>query len=86
MNEGIMTWLFDQAPVIIVMGVAIWWLSKRLAKAETEKDKLSNNVIKLTTLWETKATELGKETDGEKSFRKEAIDLLKEIKTSVSNK
>ena len=86
MAESISSWLFEQAPVIVVLGIVIWWLAKRLTKAEDEKDKLSASVIKLTTLWETKATELGQESDEAKQFRKEALDLLKEIKITLDNK
>jgi len=86
MVEGISSWLFEQAPVIVVLGIVIWWLAKRLTKAEDEKDKLAASVIKLTTLWETKATELGQESEEAKQFRKEALDLLKEIKITLDNK
>lgn len=86
MNEVISTWLLDEAPVIAVMGVVIWWLAKRLTKAEDEKDKLATSVIKLTTLWEAKATELGSDDENSIQFRKEAIDLLKEIKITLDNK
>ena len=86
MNEGLIGWLMDQAPVIAVMGVVIWWLAKRLTKAEDEKDKLASSVIKLTTLWEAKATELGTDDESSKEFRKEAIDLLKAIKITLDNK
>lgn len=86
MNEGISGWLFDQAPVIIVMGICIYWLAKKLTKAESEKDKLSSSVIKLTALWETKATDLSQESEDAKKFRREAIQLLKSIKKTLDNK
>jgi len=85
MNEGI-SWLLDQAPVIAVMGVVIWWLAKRLTKAEDEKNELAANVIKLTTLWEAKAIELTTDDEVSKEFRKETISLLKEIKITLNNK
>ncbi len=75
--EEIVKWLFDQAPVIVVMGVVIWWLQRRLIKAENEKDKLSQDVIKLTTLWESKASAL---SEGDKDLKEKIIDLLNEIK------
>jgi len=86
MNEGILGWLLDQAPVIVIMGIVIWWLQKRLIKSEEDKTALSNAVIKLTTLWESKANELGNESDEEKQFRKEALALLNEIKIKLGNK
>ena len=59
--ESILTWLFEQVSVIIVMGLVIWWLQKRLIKSEEQKDSLSKDVIRLTTLWETKVTSINKE-------------------------
>jgi hypothetical protein len=86
MNECISSWLLDQAPVIVVMGVVIWWLAKRLTKAEDEKNELAANVIKLTTLWEAKTIELTTDDEVSKEFRKETISLLKEIKITLNDK
>lgn len=72
------TWLVQQAPVIVVLGIVVYWLAKRLEKAQDEKDILSQDVVKLTTIWEEKyKDDSGK--DGE------IIKLLTEIKTIVSN-
>jgi len=78
-NIEIGSWLLQQAPVIVVMGVVIWWLAKRLVKAEDEKDLLSKDVIKISTLWESKADKM----DGSKE---EILKLLAEIKQIVSSK
>lgn len=76
-NIEIGKWLLQQAPVVVVMGVVIWWLAKRLMKAEEEKDTLSRDVVKLTTIWEEKYEHNnGKE--------EQIIQLLTEIKTIVS--
>lgn len=83
MENGIFTWLLEQAPVIVVMGVAIWWLAKRLVKAEEEKDSLASSVIKITTLWESKASELGED---DKDFKENVLFSLKEIKLILKNK
>jgi len=69
--------MLEQLGMFIVMGVVIWWLSKRLIKVEGEKEKLSQDVIKLTTLWETKANKIGEEG---KETLKEILNLLNEIK------
>jgi cytochrome c-type biogenesis protein CcmH/NrfF len=76
-NLEIGNWLLQQSPVIIVMGIVIWWLAKRLEKAQDEKDVLSRDVIKITTLWEEKASD---------SKDEEIIKLLTEIKGIVSSK
>ena len=78
-NIEIGSWLLQQAPVIVVMGVVIWWLAKRLVKSEDEKDLLSKDVIKISTLWESKADKM----DGSKE---EILKLLAEIKQIVSSK
>ena len=73
-------WLLEQAPVIVVMGVVIWWLAKRLVKSESEKDEMSKEVIKITTLWELKANKMDEE---DKTTKKEILSLLQEIKSSL---
>lgn len=83
MNETVSSWLFEQAPVIVVMGIVIWWLARRLTKAEDAKDELYNNVIKLTTLWESKASELGED---DKEFKEKVLEGLNEIKITLKNK
>ncbi len=73
-------WLLEQAPVVSLMGIVIFWLQRRLVKAEDEKDKLSKDVIKLTTMWESKATSLGED---DKDFKERVIAILNEIKGMV---
>lgn len=53
-NPGITDWLFKQAPVVVILGVIIWWLADRLKKVEAEKSVLAENVIKLSTLYQAK--------------------------------
>lgn len=48
------SWLLQQAGIVVVMGVAIFWLTKRYSKSEQEKTDLAREVIKLTTAYETK--------------------------------
>lgn len=76
-------WLLQQAPVVVVMGIVIYWLSKRLVKSEDEKDKLSTSVIKLTTLWESKASELGED---DKEFKEKVLESLNDIKHNLKNR
>jgi len=70
-------WLLEQAPVIVVMGVVIWWLAKRLVKSESCKDEMAKDVIKITTLWESKANKM---SDSDDSTKHEIITLLHEIR------
>lgn len=76
-------WLIEQAPVVVVMGVVVWWLAKRLVKAEDDKDNLSKEVIKITTLWEAKAAKMDED---DKTTKQQIITLLNEIKASLPNK
>ena len=75
----ITTWLLQQAPVVAVMGIVIYWLAKRLEKAQDDKDLLSKDVVKLTTIWEEKY-------QNESNKEEKIITLLTEIKTIVSSK
>lgn len=76
-------WLLDQAPLTVVMGVVIWWLSQRLTKSEKEKDEVSREVIKLATLWERK-TEKSEEEDD--ILKHQILKSLEEIKTALTKK
>jgi len=79
--EKLIDILIEQAPLIVFMGAAIWWLVLRLVKVEEAKDGLTERVVKLTTLWEEKANQLGND---DKEFQKEAIKILTEIKAICS--
>ena len=76
-DPSVLSWLVQQAPVVVIMGIVIWWLARRLEKAEDDKDTLSKDVVKVTVLWEEKASKDGTKND-------EIIKLLTEIKTIVS--
>jgi len=86
----ILSWLVQQAPVIVVMGAAIYWLAKKLNKAETDKDDLAKDVIKLTTLWEEKSDKIDAKSDkiDERNLKltEQILELLRDIKLIVSNK
>tara|TARA_R110000796_G_scaffold58413_5_gene134898 strand:- start:5790 stop:6083 length:294 start_codon:yes stop_codon:yes gene_type:complete len=90
LTPDLLTWLIQQAPVVVVMGLAIYWLTKKLNKAESDKDELAKDVIKLTTLWEEKSDKLDvkNEKTDERNLKltEQILDLLREIKTIVSSK
>lgn len=52
-------WLLQQSPVIVVMGVAIWWLAKQLMRKEAQLEQISEKAIQLATKWEEKAEHIG---------------------------
>lgn len=76
MNE-LSEWLLEQLGMVVIMGVAIWWLQRRLVKSEAEKEKLAQEVVKLTTLWESKASTL---SELDKEYKEKVISILNEIK------
>lgn len=53
-NSGLSAWLVEQVPVIVVMGVVIWWLARKLDKVEGQRNGLSESFMKLTTLYESR--------------------------------
>jgi len=79
MTADLWTWLANQAPVIVVMGIVIYWLANRLVRSEDQKDLLSKDVVKLSTLWEDKVDK-GSERENQ------IIQLLNEIKSIVLQK
>lgn len=89
-QESLLSWLVQQAPVIVVMGAAIYWLAKKLNKTESDKDELAKDVIKLTTLWEEKSDKLDlkNEKNDERNLKltEQILELLREIKIIVSSK
>jgi|AntDeeMinimDraft_6_1070357.scaffolds.fasta_scaffold06998_2 hypothetical protein len=89
-DVNIINWLLQQAPVVVVMGAAIYWLADRLKKAENDKDELAKDVIKLTTLWEEKSDKLDVRNEklGEKNTKvnEEILVLLRQIKMIVTER
>lgn len=73
-------WLLEQAPVIVLMGVVIWWLAKKLNKSEKEKDELAKDVIRVATLWEEKSDKLENNSD---KMKEQILELLRDIKMLV---
>lgn len=79
----VFNWLKIQAPVIVVMGIVIWWLAKQLVKSQTKNETLTENVIKIATLWEAKSQSL---SEDDKEFKKEIYEKLNEIATILKTK
>ena len=57
-------WLFSQGTAVTIMGIIIWWLVKRYERVDNEKNELAKDVIKLTTLYESK-TEFDRQNNAE---------------------
>lgn len=74
--DNLMKWLFEQLGMVVVLGVSVFWLAKKLIKTEEEKDKLSEKVIELATKWEIEAKNL---SEGDKDFKKEDREFKNEV-------
>ena len=81
--DAMLTWLLQQAPVVVVMGIVIWWLAKQLLAKDKLVSDLSKEVIKLTTLWETKSEQL---TDKTSEGYDEVLRILKELRSLLINR
>jgi hypothetical protein len=81
--DSLLTWLLQQAPVVVVMGVVIWWLAKQLLAKDKLVSELSKEVIKLTTLWEEKSEQL---SDNTSEGYEEVLRVLKEIRSLLINR
>lgn len=50
-NVDLWQWVIQQAPVIVVMGVVIWWLSKRYSDKDKQLESLAKDFIQLSVKW-----------------------------------
>jgi len=76
-DPGISNWLVEQMPVVVVMGIIIWWLARRLEKIEEQKSVLAESMIKLTTLYESKLDMHDSTAKDTKEKLDEIINLIK---------
>lgn len=75
--------LLKQAPVIIVMGVVIWWLQKKYTDKDKQLEKLAVDFVELSTKWHDW---LEKGLTSGSSERKAIMDKLDEIKHIIENR
>lgn len=75
---NILDWLFQQGPLAVFSGIALWWLVKKYEAVDKKKDDLSEKVVELTVLWTEKS-----ETDNNKD--EEIKSLLIEIRDLCKN-
>jgi len=76
-QTSLMDWLINQGASVTILGIIIYILYKRYDKAEEEKNQLAKDVIKLTTLYETK-TEIDRQSNAEiKNLLSEIRDTLR---------
>jgi hypothetical protein len=76
MEESIINYLLQQAPVIVLMGLALYWVVKRLETKESEMNQMSKEFIKVISDYQSMAS---RDIDTDREIR----DLLKEIRDYV---
>ncbi len=80
LNINIGNWLIEQAPVIVVMGIVIWWLAKQLLRKDKQLTQVSEKTIQLSTKWEEKAEQLGdKNKESHKQIMGTQETVIKEL-------
>jgi hypothetical protein len=78
MDASITNWLLVQAPVVVVLCIAIYWLAGRYIQSEKDKTDLAQNVVKLTVAYENKL-------DNDKVKSDEIKKILEEIREEIRN-
>lgn len=76
MEDSLIHYLIQQGPVIVLMGLALYWVIKRLEKKEIEMNDMSKEFIKVISDYQTIANR-DLETD------REIREILKEIRDYV---
>ena len=82
-NVDIWTWLIQQSPVIVVMGVVIWWLAKKYTDKDKQLETLAKDFIQLSVKWHDW---LEKGLTANKEDAQKILEKLEEIKEIVERK
>ena len=89
--ELILGWLLKQTPVMVVMGVVIWWLQNKLKSVEAEKKEMakemaesSKDMLQSFNALEHLQKKLGEDGKEDANTKQLILQKLTEIKTIVS--
>lgn len=82
-NVDIWTWLIQQSPVIVVMGVVIWWLAKKYTDKDRQLETLAKDFIQLSVKWHDW---LEKGLTANKEDAQKILEKLDEIREIVERK
>lgn len=82
-NVDIWTWLIQQSPVIVVMGVVIYWLAKKYTKKDEQLETLAKDFIQLSVKWHDW---LEKGLTANKDDAQKIIEKLDEIHEIISKR
>jgi hypothetical protein len=83
--ESINLWgkLFEQVPVIVVMGVVIWWLARKYESKDKQLETLAKDFVQLSVKWHDW---LEKGLTANKDDAEKIMDKLDEIREIVERK
>ena len=73
-------WLLNQAPVVTVLGIVIWWLVKKYESALNKNNSLADAVIKITLLWEERYSKETMDQREIREFMKEIREILRDVR------
>lgn len=75
-ETSIFNWFLEQAPVIFVMGVGIFWLAKLYISERNYNKELSNKAVELAKESMNELVEIGK-------FKTQIIDKLNDFEAFI---
>lgn len=82
-SEGtIWNWLIEQAPVVIVLGIVIYWLAKRYTDKDKQLETLAKDFIQLSVKWHDW---LEKGLTANKDDAQKILEKLDEIKDIIDH-
>lgn len=82
--ELVLAWLLKQAPVMVVMGLVIFWLQKRLKDVEDKREELTKDFTSSLNALESLHKKLGEDGKEDATTKQMMLQKLTEIKTIVS--
>ncbi len=82
--ELVLGWLLKQAPTIVIMGLIIWWLQKRLTKVEEERKELTKDFTDSLNTLDKLHSKIGEDNKEDATTKQLMLQKLTEIKTIVS--
>jgi hypothetical protein len=82
--ELVLGWLLEQTPVMVVMGLVIYWLQNRLKTVEDKKEELTKDFTASLNALESLHKKLGEDGKEDATTKQLMLQKLTEIKTIVS--
>lgn len=81
-ESTIWQWLIEQAPVVLVLGIVIYWLAKRYTEKDKQLETLAKDFIQLSVKWHDW---LEKGLTANKDDAQKILEKLDEIKDIIDH-